>query len=132
MITIGLIFVLYGIFSNNFLFSLIIILTGIILFVHSRQEPMPLPFQIAELGVIVGKRFYHYDELKSFYLVYQPPEVKTLFFETKNPLRPHLRVSLYDVNPLQVRDTLRQFLTEDLDHTEEPLSDMIARHWRIL
>ena len=93
---------------------------------------MPLPFQIAELGVIVGKRFYHYDELKSFYLVYQPPEVKTLFFETKNPLRPHLRVSLYDVNPLQVRDTLRQFLTEDLDHTEEPLSDMIARHWRIL
>jgi hypothetical protein len=132
MITLGVALVVYGMFANNFLFSLIIILAAIIFFLQSRAEPMSVLFQVAELGVIVGDRFYPYDELDSFFVIYNPPDVKIVFFETKNPLRPRLRVPLMDMNPVEVRHTLQEFLPEDTERTEEPMSDMIARQWRLM
>ncbi len=132
MFVIGLALVGYGIFTNNFLFALVIILVAIILFLHAHQSPLEVPFNIAELGVAVGDRWYPYEELDSFYIIYNPPEVKMVFFEPKNLLRPRLRVPLQDMNPVEVRQTLTSYLPEDTERTEEPISDMIARHWRIL
>lgn len=124
--------VLYGMVSNNFIFSLIIILAIIILYLQSRREPIAVPFRIAELGVIVGDRLYSYGELASFYIIYQPPDVKTLFIVTKQFFRPNLRIPLGDTDPNDIRSTLRGYLPEDLDVEQEPASDMLARRWRIL
>lgn len=132
MISVAVMLVVWGMVSNNFLFSLIIILASIILYFQSHQEPLSVSFAIAELGVIVGNRFYPYDELTGFYIIYNPPEVKTLFLVTKNPIRPNIKVWLADVNPNDIRGTLQAFLTEDIESTEEPMSDMIARRWRLL
>lgn len=132
MISVSLIFVVYGIFSSNFLFSLIIILAGIILFLQSRADPLVVDFQVAELGVLIGNRFYPYEELDGFFVIYNPPEVKMLFFETKSAVRPRLRIPLTDANPVEVRHTLQAFLPEDIECTEEPMSDMISRRLGIM
>lgn len=131
MITAGMLFVIYGLMSNNFLFSLIIILAGIIMFIQSHQTPQQVLFQITELGIVVGHKFYNYSELKNFYIVYQPPEIKNLFFMTESNVHPILSVPLLDINPVQVRETLLEFMNEDLDTEKEPLSVTIARRWRI-
>lgn len=129
-ITLGLLLVLYGIMSGNFLFSLIVILFGIIIFLQSHQTPLQVPFIIAELGVVVGNAFYPYSELDEFYIIYQPPRIKTLFIETKSVLRPALRIPLLDINPVDVRHTLLEYLEEDLEKEEEPMADSFARNWK--
>lgn len=126
----GLALVLYGVFTGNFLFSLIVILAAIILFMQAHQEPRQIPFQITDLGVIVGTRFYPYSEFENFYIIYNPPEVKTLFIETKNTLQPMLRIPLLDMNPIEVKHSLREYLPEDIEK-EEPLTDRAARNWKI-
>lgn len=131
MIGLGLILVLYGMLSGNFLFALIIILFAIILFLQSHQTPLQVSFQIAELGILVGNSFYTYSEFENFYIIYEPPEVKTLFIETKSTFRPILRIPLLDMNPIEVRLTLKQYLEEDTSKEEEPLADKLARTWRI-
>ena len=131
MITAGLLFVVYGLMSNNFLFSLIIILAGIILFIQSHQAPPQVLFQITELGVVIGRKFYNFSELKNFFIVYQPPEVKNLFFQTSNMVHPILSIPLLDENPVAVRETLLEFIDEDLDTEKEPISVTIARRWRM-
>lgn len=131
MAALGAMFVLYGIFSNNFLFSLIVILFAIIIFLQAHEDPLDVPFQIAELGIIVGSRFYSYTELENFYIIYRPPEVKTLYIRHKSALRPLLRIPLLDVNPVDVRRTLRASLDEDVEKEEEPISDLFARRWKI-
>ena len=131
VITLGFILVLYGIFSDNFLFSLILILFAIILYLQAHQPPMQVPFAVTELGVIVGSRFYKYSELKSFYIIYSPPTVKTLFFQTTALLQPSLRIPLLDKNPVKIRKTLREYLDEDLDQEEEPYSDQMVRQWKL-
>lgn len=131
MVLLGLGLVAYALFTGNFLFALIIILFAIILFLQSHQEPAQVRFQITDLGVVVGGRFYPYSELEEFYLIYNPPEVKTLFLRPKSALRPLLRIPLLDKNPIEVKHALREFLPENLEKEEEPLSDKIARNWRI-
>ena len=126
----GLALVLYGVFTGNFLFSLIVILAAIILFMQAHQDPRQIPFQITDLGVIVGTRFYPYSEFENFYIIYNPPEVKTLFIETKNTLQPMLRIPLLDMNPIEVKHSLREYLPEDIEK-EEPLTDRAARNWKI-
>ena len=81
--TVGVALVVYALFTGNFLFAVIIVLFAIILFLQSHQEPTKILFQITDLGLVIGSRFYPYSELNNFYLVYNPPEVKTLFLEQR-------------------------------------------------
>lgn len=131
MIIVGLGMVFYGVLSGNFLFALIIILFAIILFLQSHQTPPQVRFQITELGVVVGNRFYSYLEFSGFYIIYNPPEVKTLYLETISSWRPKLIIPLLDINPIEVKHTLREFLPEHTEKEEEPLSDRAARNWRL-
>jgi hypothetical protein len=131
MITVGIILVLYGLIFNNFLFSLIIILFAIILFLQSYQTPPEVQFAITDTGIVVGNKLYTFSEFEQFYIVYNPPQVKMLFLDTKSPFRPLLRVPLQDMNPVAVRHTLREYLNEDFEKEEEPLSDAFARNWKI-
>lgn len=131
MILVGLILIAYGLFTANFLFSLIVILFGIIIFLQSHQEPPQIPFQIAEFGVIVSNRFYPYSELDAFYIIYDPPEVKTLYIETQSFFRPLLHIPLLDQNPVEIRHALQEFLDEDLEKEEEPFADKISRSFGI-
>jgi len=48
MIGLGLLLVLYGVVTGNFLFSLIVILFGIIIFLQSHQEAPQVPFRITD------------------------------------------------------------------------------------
>jgi hypothetical protein len=131
MITIGIAFVVYGLLSNNFLFSLIIILFAIIVFLQSYQAPPQVQFAITDKGIVIGRRFYTYSEFNGFHIIYNPPAVKTLFLDTKSPFRPLIRIPLLDENPVEIRHALREFLNEDFENEEEPLSDVVARNWKI-
>jgi len=75
----------------------------------------------------VGTKFYPFSELEKYWIIYNPPEVKTLYFEPKNIIKHRLSVPLLDADPLLIRSYLNQYLFEDLDVEEEPLSDRLGR-----
>lgn len=129
MISFGIIFVIYALATDNFLFAIIIILSAIIIFLQSAVEPHQVPFAITDLGIILGNRFYEFKEFRSFYIIYDQ-EVRTIFFDTASALRPDLRIPLGDQDPLEVRQLLQGMLTEDLEK-EEPFADRAARRWKI-
>lgn len=128
----GSLLLLYAILRSNFWFMFIILLFGIILFLQHKQTPPRIPVGVTSTGVILGNRLYPYAELTSFYIIYSPPEVQTLYIETEQTLRPLLRIPIPDdVNPIAIRENLLLYLEEDLEKEEEPLSDKLARQLRI-
>ena len=87
---------------------------------------------LTDEGVIVGKKFYDYDEIKDFSVVYKPrQEVKNLYFEFKSFLRPRLSIPLENKNPLLIRKNLLKYLPEDLDRTDQPLSEGLGKLFKI-
>ncbi len=121
----------YSLISQNYLFSLIVVLFGIIVYLHDMQNPIDVYFAITEVGIILGKKFYRYNELSNFWIIYNPPEVKNLYFTLNNMVKHRLQVPLLDYDPRPVRDYLKKFLKEDLDQEEEPMSDRLARTFKL-
>ena len=64
-------------------------------------------------------------------MIYNPPEVKNLYFRLKNIVRFRVKIPLLDYDPRPIREYISQFLTEEVEHEEEPLSDRLARVFKI-
>jgi len=127
----GGILLIYCLFAKNFLFALIVIMVGIIIFLYEAKEPLNVSFSITEDGLELGRNFYPWKDLKNFWIIYEPPKIKTLYFIFKNAWRPRLNIPLLDQNPLKIREKLLEYLDEDLEKEEEPISDSFGRFLKL-
>ncbi len=116
----------FGVWTGNYFFVLLLLLFVLVFHLVWRQ-PHSVRCEISEDGVSVGATFYPYRELKRFWILYQPPEVKTLYLEFANLFKPRLPLSLMDQNPVAIRHALLDYLPEDLHRDEEPVLDQISR-----
>lgn len=129
---VGLIFIIYSFFSGNFLFAAIIIIGALVIIIHDGQEPMAINFVITDEGLVVGNKFYDYDIIKDFSIVYKPNQnIKNLYFEFKNVIKPRLSIPLKSMNPLPIRENLLKYLPEDLERTDQPLSEALAKMFKL-
>lgn len=123
-------FLAYAIYTLDFLFAVILILAAVIIFIRAREEPMEIDFNIFEKGIGIGKKFYTWKDFICFYIIYEPPEVKNLYFNLKG-LRSRLSIPLNNQNPVRVREILLKYLVENLDEEREPLSEEYERFLKI-
>lgn len=122
---VGAALITVAIIQRNFLFGIVVVLAGFLVYIYSLKEPRKISFSISNRGVIIGKRLYEYDGLKSFWIFYEPPRIKELGIESKKHFMPRISLPLDEADPVKLRGALIQFLPE-VKH-EEDLSDMIAR-----
>ncbi len=120
--------IIQAIFTGNFLFAVILVIAGFVIIINDARHPAPVSVRITTEGVMVGRKFYDYDEMKHFAIVYKPAEdLKRLYFEFKTVTKPRLSVALFDINPLYIREHLTKYLSEDLERLDEPTSEFLAR-----
>ncbi len=127
----GIILIALGIFAistASYLFLGIIILYIIIYYLRSKREPLTLLLQIFEDGILIGDNtFYEWKEINNFWIIYEPPEVKNLYLDFKAGFKPSITISLENENPINIRNILLQYISEDLDKEDESLSDGLSR-----
>jgi hypothetical protein len=122
------IFIIYSLITGNFLFAIIIIAVSLVVILTDGRDPDMINVHLTSGGVIVARKFYDYDELKNFSIIYKPTQdVKNLYFEFKNIFKPRLSFPLNDLNPLLIRENLLRYLPEDLERTNEPTSEGLAK-----
>lgn len=117
----------YAIFTANFLFALMVALFAAIILVGHSRAPLMLNVAITEQGVAINNRLYRYPDLKSFWIIDEPPAVKNLYLEFQSSLRPPLSFHLDTQDCVQIRQTLARFLAEDGEKKEEPIADILSR-----
>lgn len=122
---------IYSVVSANFLFALIIIMFALVTYLSSVSEPKQIKFAITDTGLRLGNSFYLYRDISRYWFIYEPPAVRTLYFEFKNTLRPRITVDLGPMNPNQVRQVLANFVREDFNEDDEPFSDFVGRVLKI-
>jgi len=130
LVAAGVTLVIYALWTKNFLFAFIVIMFAIVFLIHAGRRPIICKFAITESGIVLHEKLYPWKELARFFIIYEPPEVKTLYFEFGS-LRPRLPVPLDDQDPMKVREILLKFLREDSSQTEEPISDWFGRLLKI-
>lgn len=111
--------------ANIFGAITISVIAGLVYFIAQR-EPNEVRYRVMVDGVAMNNFLYHYRDLQSFNIVYEPGETKTVILRSKRQFTPLLHMEIGEADPLIIRDILLEFLEEDLD-MEEPLTDVWAR-----
>jgi hypothetical protein len=119
--------------NSNFIFALILILAAIISIINDGRDPLLVDFKIGPEGINIGKKFYDYDVIKSFSVIYKPNlDIKHLYIEFNNSfVHPRLSINLYDQDPITVRNYLLRYLDEDLERANPPMSEQLTRLLRL-
>ena len=124
--------IIYSLFTFNFLFLFIIIMSSAIIILNDKKDKAMVNILIDNDGIIVGKKLHNFDEIKDFSILYKPKEdIKNLYFEFNNTIKPRLSLPLEKQNPLLIRDFLLKYLPEDLERTDLPFSEGIARTFKL-
>jgi len=110
---------------HSFLFGFLILLAGFSLALYGARRPNIVSFKISTRGIHIGSRIYSYENLKCFWVDYEPPYKKELIVESKKTFMPHINIILGDADPIKIRNYLLQFLREE--KIEESLTSAIAR-----
>jgi hypothetical protein len=118
----------YSFLTGNFLFSIFLVLFIIVILSPRITPDQELSFAIFEDGILLGeKKFYNWESINNFHLVYEPPEVKKLYFDLENVFLSDLSIPLEDQDPTKVRELLSPYLEEDLERSHETLMDRLNR-----
>ena len=121
----------YAYFDQNPLLAVIVILALITFIIGELRGPGYHTFAITEDGIIVGQRFFAYEDLRNFYIIYQPPDVKMLYLSPRHFFTPRIGIPLEDQDPVAIREILRTFIPEDLEKEDEPTSDYLGRIFKL-
>jgi hypothetical protein len=131
MISLGVALLAYALITGNNSFAVIIVLIGVVLYLHEQQKPLELNIALTDAGVVIGRHLYRYNEFESFWIVYEPGEVKSLYFMVNGLVKNRLSVPLGDVDPRPIKRYLGQFILENTQEEEEPFTDKLTRLFKI-
>ncbi len=127
----GSLLFVYCLKTSNFLFAIIIVMVGLILFFSHKNNPLKIKFSILKNGILLDDKFYPYLDLEGFWIVYDPPEVKRLYIIKNNIFKTYFSIPFKDISPLEIREILSQYLEEDLTKDGEAFSDAFGRIFKI-
>ena len=121
-------FFVAALIMRNLLFGIFVLLAGFTIILYAHRKPRIISFEINARGIKIQNRLYPYENLKSFWLHYDPPHKKELSIESEKLFMPYIIIPLGDIDPNVVRDFLLKFLKEK-EH-KESLVDSIAQYLR--
>jgi len=115
----------YGLFSDNFLLGIIVILVGLLFYLFEKRESQVFKFAITTEGVRAHNNLYEFPSLEDFWIFYEPAGRKELSLKSSKRFIPYIHLPLGDANPLEIREVLLPFIPE-IEH-EESIVDSLER-----
>ncbi len=122
-----LLIIIYAVIVNSLIMAITFILIGVVGYIHLQKDPRHLVFAVATSGVVVGDEIFPFDDIKSFWIFYEPPHTYMLSLCMRNRVLPHVHIPLHQVDPIELRKVLLQFIPE-----EQQEMDMVDTIERIL
>lgn len=121
---ITLIFLITAIILKNYTFTIVVLMASLCVYIYARKEPKEINLSISHRGISINNKLYPYNELKSFWIFYDPPRLKQLSFQSKKILTSYIQMPLNNQNPNQLRSFLLKYLPEA--EQEESLVDIFS------
>lgn len=128
LIVLGL--VVWGLFTDAWTFSLAIAVFSVVYYLAELEHPKVVEVKISDIGIKVGGRKYSYSHIKSFWIIYEPPYVRTLNIRVSGKSVSDITIQLDGQNPAAVREFLMGKIPE-LEGQTEKLSDIFLRLFKI-
>jgi len=124
----GLIF--YGVVWGSPFFSIAIAVLVAVYYLQHQKNPRQIQIKLSYMGIKIDQKFFPFSNLKSFWIVYNPPEVTTLHFKTVKNINAELTIQLAEIDPAPIREFLARQLPEE-EGKGESFVDILVRIFRL-
>ena len=125
VIAFAIVLFIIALITKNFLFGLLILISAFLIITYSLKKPDDVKISITPKGVKVNNAFYEFDNLRSFWIFYDPPEIKELSIRSKKTIMPYVKIPIGNKNPAEIRKHLIKYLPEKKH--KESVIDNLAR-----
>lgn len=114
-----------AIIFKNFLFAVFLIFAALSVFLQGLKDPKIVTFKITPRGVEIGKKLLSYDDIESFWILYEPPHTKELLLQTKKMSMGQVSIPIEKENPVHIRQALINYIPEKEE--KQSIVDIIAK-----
>ena len=129
---IGIGLILFAVLSSNYVFAVLLIVIGTYMILRHFRDPEDVPVIILTTGVAIGNHYHTWDEVKDFWVAYDPPEVRKLYIDFNRNREPYVSIDLpEDMDPNEVREVMLEFAEENQNRKEESLTDYVSRLYKL-
>lgn len=104
--------IVYALATNSPVMAITFILIGIMGYITLERDPLMLRCAITGEGVIVEKELYVFENIESFWIVYEEDD-KYISLKTTGKLTPFVHIPLGNENPAKIRDILIEYIPEE-------------------
>lgn len=117
---------LIQIFQKNTITTIFFALLGLVILLNSKRKLEINKFEINPAGVSINAKIYHFQEIKSFWIEYEPSlGIKELSLQLKRWHAPYVKIPLDNQDPLRLRLALLEFLPE-VEH-KDSIVEILSR-----
>lgn len=102
----------YALYTNSPVMAITFILIGIVGYMYLQKEPQILNFMITPEGVLAGRELYRFENIQSFWIFYDPEELKVISLHIRKGFIPYVHIPIYDQDPVEIRRSLIRFIPE--------------------
>ncbi|HAU39323.1 MAG: hypothetical protein UV80_C0009G0009 [Candidatus Peregrinibacteria bacterium GW2011_GWF2_43_17] len=120
----------YAILTSSWTMAVAFSVLAIVYYLEYRQDPKDIEIEISEFGIRVADKTYPFSHMRAFWIIYEPPFVKTLHVRFAKKHMADLIIQLADYDPVEVRKTLLTQLPE-WEGKEENFLDMLVRAFKL-
>lgn len=115
----------YAVYTNSPIMAITFILIGVVGYIQLQKEPRTISFHITAEGVAAGREIYEFEEMNSFWIFYDPPQMKVLSLHMKEKIIPYVHIPLHSEDPVKIRSIMMDFVPETKH--EMTLADALER-----
>lgn len=112
-------------YFGNFLFSIVIVLSAVVIIIYAKRPPAEVNFAITTKGLRAGRELYLFTSIKDFAI---SKDGKRLVIESSRAFLPRITIPLDDAPVGRVRDELRRRVkeVEFEEHFLDALADRLG------
>ncbi len=110
---------------GNALFAILVLLAGFSVILFASRRPRKIWFSLTVQGIQIDNRLFPYENIRSFWIHYDPPHKKMLSIELKKIFMPGMLIPLSDNDPNVIREHLLKFIKER--RHEESFTEILTR-----
>jgi hypothetical protein len=130
MTLIGLTWAAWAMYSGAWTLAVVIVAFMITYSIVHLEHPKDVEIKISPVGIKVGGRRYAYSRIKAFWVIYDPPFVKTLNIRVAGEIISDITIQLGNQSPAAVREVLISKIPE-MEGATEKISDIFIRLFKI-
>jgi hypothetical protein len=104
--------ILYAIFTDSIIMAIVFVLIAFTGYLFLSRPQKVIDFAITYDGIVAGRDLYRFDDIRSFWIFYEPPHTRIISLHMKDHFRPYLHIPLHQVDPVVIHKKLTDFVPE--------------------